>query len=451
MKIVRAANQARLGALGSQKILDDKKYRPLIYTTSVDLDEGGLLYNNLTDELLFLTREEKKSIDNFNLEDKICKKLIEKWYYVPQENIDYKLGDQVNNLMKLLFINSQNNKKITSYTIFPTTDCNARCFYCYENGIRKIHMSDKVAMDTADYIIEHSDGEEIKIRWFGGEPLYNIRAINIICNKLKSANVKFKSSMISNGYLFDDIIIKKAKDSWNLKHVQITLDGTGEKYNKIKAFIYSDVNAFERVIYNIEQLLKSDISVTIRMNMDNHNYENLFELVAFLCEKFRDYKNLKMYSQTLFDESTQKHMERSDVERNILFEKNHILNEYIVAHNFGLVRTLNGYLKFTQCMADDDSATTINPEGGLGKCEHFAFEYLYGSIYNEDVNVENFEKFKKYVPLEENCYDCPVRPACVQLVACPNGKSCNEMFKKGHLANVRSRMINTYNLWKKEQ
>lgn len=451
MNVIRNAKIIRISALGKQKIKVDKNYRPLIYTTEVAVDDGFLLYNNLTDELLFLTNQEKESLNYFEINNQICKTLIEKWYYVPEDTVDYILGDQLEEFFNLSLKNDYNRFDFNNYTILPTTDCNARCFYCYENGINKIHMSDKTAADVADFIIKYSHGNDITIKWFGGEPLYNDRAIDIICKKLASANVVFRSSMTTNGYLFDDDIIEKAKSLWNLKKVQITLDGTEEKYNKIKNFIYSEGSAFERVISNIEKLLNAGIFVTIRMNMDRHNYENLFELVNFLCEKFKGYKNLIMYSQTLFDESSPKHADRTDDERDDVFKNNHILNDYIKKNLFSQFSTLKNYLKHNQCMADNDKATTINPLGQLGKCEHFSDKYLWGSIYSSEVKTEYIEKFKKRVPLVGKCYTCPVRPGCLQLESCPNARRCNNVLQKSHFKNVENRIVNTYNLWKKQQ
>ena len=67
--------------------------------------------------------------------------------------------------------------------------------------------------------------------------------------------------MISNGYLFNDDTIKEAKEEWQLTKVQITLDGTEQIYNRCKAYIYKDVNAYRRVIGNIHLLQDADIHV----------------------------------------------------------------------------------------------------------------------------------------------------------------------------------------------
>ena len=79
-------------------------------------------------------------------------------------------------------------------------------------------MNEKTANDVADYIINASKGNsDIKLRWFGGEPLYNAKIIDIICRKLKNCNVSYTSEIISNGYLFDDENVFKAASLWNTK------------------------------------------------------------------------------------------------------------------------------------------------------------------------------------------------------------------------------------------
>ena len=49
--------------------------------------------------------------------------------------------------------------------------------------------------------------------------------------------------MISNGYLFSEEIIDRAARLWELRNVQITLDGTEKVYNETKAYIAPKDNA----------------------------------------------------------------------------------------------------------------------------------------------------------------------------------------------------------------
>ena len=85
------------------------------------------------------------------------------------------------------------------------------------------------------------NGNIINITWFGGEPLLNVEIINYICEKLVENNIKFISSIITNGYLFNDKLVTMAGHKWNLSHAQISLDGTEPEYNRIKNYKYTNI------------------------------------------------------------------------------------------------------------------------------------------------------------------------------------------------------------------
>jgi sulfatase maturation enzyme AslB (radical SAM superfamily) len=108
------------------------------------------------------------------------------------------------------------------FTILTTSKCNARCTYCYEQLLpNKRHMSEETARDIVKYIVENANmNEPLSIEWFGGEPLYNVKVIDIISSTLCSAGLNFTSNVVSNGYLFNnDIIIAKAKNIWKVQDV----------------------------------------------------------------------------------------------------------------------------------------------------------------------------------------------------------------------------------------
>lgn len=72
-------------------------------------------------------------------------------------------------------------------------------------------MTEETAEKVARYIITHAPkGIDIRLDWFGGEPLYNEKVIDIITSRVASAGFNFSSSMISNGYLFNDTNLRKA-------------------------------------------------------------------------------------------------------------------------------------------------------------------------------------------------------------------------------------------------
>ena len=241
--------------LKKQRIKDGEQYRPMYYVVEQPVDEGLLRYHTMTKALVLLTPEEA---DIYKTNPAALPQLIEQWFLVPSSHDDRLLSRQIRDVAKML---KKKTNAITSYTILTTTDCNARCFYCYEMGRSRIPMSHETAMQTADYIISHCQGKKVSLHWFGGEPLYNKSVITIICRRLKDANIEYKSTMTSNGYLFDEEIVKEAKDLWQLNEIQITLDGTEKIYNNSKAYIYKGVNAYRRVINNIHHLQDVGINV----------------------------------------------------------------------------------------------------------------------------------------------------------------------------------------------
>lgn len=444
MKIIRAAKKAEANCIGKQKISQKAEYRSFTYTMHKQTNDGLLIYNNLTNELILLDESEQRAIADKNINSHVFRELIEKWYFVPNENNDVELCNQVNSLMRILFEANSINKSITQYTILTTTDCNARCFYCYEAGRKKIYMSDKTAEDVAEFIKKSSNGESVTFRWFGGEPLYNSAVIDIICSKLKGWGIEYQSSMVTNGYLFDEDTVKKAKENWNLRQVQITLDGTEEVYNRCKAFIYKEDSPYKRVINNIKLLLDADINVKIRMNADEHNLTDLYDLVKILEEKFGGYKNFALYSHLIF-EGTGNNRERSDQKKKEIFEKHNDFLQYIISKGLAAKATLHNYLRYQQCMADNPSATVILPDGKLGRCEHFSDNEFSGSIYSEDKDYDVINRFKKMRKLEGKCDTCPVRPSCVRLEMCPDlPKECTDYVQEYYIKNALSRMEYEY-------
>lgn len=223
----------------------EQDLRWMHYVLAQPVDGGVLVFHTLTRALLLLTPEEYAAPDT--LPD-----LRDGWFRVPQEMNDQKYADQVRFLRQTMH---KKPKHITNYVIFTTTDCNARCFYCYELGRSRIPMSAETAHKAADYIAAHCGGEKVSIQWFGGEPLFNKAVIDIICSDLAAKGVEYHSTMISNGYLFDDATVKQAVELWKLKRIQITLDGTEDMYNRSKAFIYKDgPSPYQVVLANLKKI-----------------------------------------------------------------------------------------------------------------------------------------------------------------------------------------------------
>lgn len=437
MEQILGANEAIMGILGQPKA-PQGGYRMLHYCLPVEVPEGVLLFNTLTRELLLLSPEEFAGA----LEHP---ELRAKWFVVPEETDEKKLVNLVRWIQKSM---KKPPKRITGYTILTTTDCNARCFYCYEMGRARIPMSDETALKTAAFIKEKSGGKPVRIGWFGGEPLYNYRAMDLICGSLRESGVEFISTMISNGYLFDDEMVARAA-SWNLKRVQITLDGTEEVYNRCKAFIYREGSPYQVVTGNIDRLLRNKIAVSVRMNLDFHNTEDLMALADELAQRFGGRPGFRAYTHLIFDDNMAWDARYSPEKWAQLYQAKHRLEEKLLA--LGLQSTsslrLRRKLPDNQCMADAGNTLVITPDGHLGVCEHFSETELIGHMDSPERDQAVIDSFRQRCDELPACATCFYYPECLRLKKCPDLIPCIEPERISIRRRMEQSVLSEYRLW----
>lgn len=400
-------------------------YRWAVYVHKVVYRNEVLLYNVLTKELLLV--EDADS-------DKEL--LVKKWFLVPEL---FKEQIVVNQVKSFLSVIPDKTNSINNYTIFTTTDCNARCYYCFEQDVPKIRMNDEIVNQTIRFIKHHLTGKEISIQWFGGEPLYNLKVINRISDELNTNGISFSSSMTSNGYLFTHQIIKKAINNWKLKRVQITLDGTENNYNRIKSYIHKNSNPYERVLNNIEHLLQADICVSIRLNLSLDNFQDIMNLVYHLIERFAQYKKLTIYPHPLFD------LMEDEEKRRLIFEKLMIIQKVIDKNHLNTEYAYFGKPRITHCKADNNgNSVVIFPDGNIGLCDHkFAKEYI-GHVSNYNINFAIIEKWRKYKEPLKSCATCLLYADCMKLELCDTNNKCYKEFIEIDKHILEQTMINTY-------
>lgn len=421
--------------LGFQSKKANTDYRPFTFLVCKNVEAGTLVLNVMTKCMILISSDQ--NIDDFWNNDFA----IRNWFSVPIDNDDKQLCLQIRQFGNIL---ASSNKYITNYCIFTTTDCNARCFYCYELGIKKVHMSKETAEKFVQFAIKHYDGKHLSIRWFGGEPLFNRVVINYISRRLSENGIAFSSHMISNAYLFNKEVIETARDIWNLKAVQITIDGTRDVYNKTKNYIYKDKDAFSRVISNIEHLSMAGIKVRIRINLDKHNINDIYNLVDFLCVKFSGNSNISVYAIKLY-EDIDNGIVRTAKEREKIYEC--IDNVHKKLFSKGLIShsgRIGNNIKLNSCLSDNYQYLIILPSGKIGKCEHSQNKDFCGDLDSGIVNYDNYFKFFEEEPDLPECSECAFYPNCIRMKNCYKDKFCDEHMKRERLNNLYYRMCNTY-------
>lgn len=408
---------------GKQRIRDGTTYRMMRYVLRVDHDGKVLLHNVVTGRLVVLEQDEAEVVDKLPLTyEPMMDQLVAEHYLVPE---DYDEHQQVMHIRTILRkYEDARNKAITHYVILPTTACNARCYYCFEQGVEPVTMTEQIAEDVVRFITVHSENHEVSIQWFGGEPTIAAKRIDQICKGLRDNNVKFSSTMISNGYLFDEEMVLRAEVLWKLRHVQITVDGTEGNYNRIKAYVNCKDNPFQRVMRNVELLTAHKIAVGLRMNYDTNNYEDFDNLLAYVSLRFPHNEYLSVYSYPIIGEY-----------KNADGKINHGTDEWFAhktvelndkSRSKGLLHRKNElpFLHYKNCAADDDAAITINALGKLVKCaEHFQEDQWVGSVKEGILNRELVQAWKVNARFWK-CPDCTFYPRCVKLEKCGASEIC---------------------------
>lgn len=429
MKTILEGNSNIHSLIGEQAVRDTE-YRLMKYTLKFEIDGGLLLHNVITGRLVYVTDEEKKilnQIQQVRFSEELSQ-LIAWYYFVPNDFDEYAFVNGYRKILQLLEKNKE--KPIVKYTIFPTTCCNAHCFYCFESEYRKINMDKNTALNVADFICRNSRNNPVKIGWFGGEPTLGMHCIDIICGSLREHGVNYESSMVSNGYLFTEDLVTKAVAEWKLKNIQITLDGTEEIYNRTKNYSVEG-SAYKRVLNNIRILLEAGVHVNILLNLDYHNADDLHKLVDELADRFHSYKNLRVSSHVLFNDEGYEKVHHTKEEEVELAQKNYNLADHMKKKGLngdvmGVVRNSNKLpvMRYLYCMANDSGAIVIGPNGSFYNCEHIDKDLVStAGINNDTFSQQEIDQWFENDE-QEGCSECSLYPECFIPKACKNHSKC---------------------------
>lgn len=445
MNVLNQSNQDILRQLGGiQTKTKERKYRMNKYCLEQKVEEGILIHNFFTGASVMIRPFEYTNIYTDDPCD-YAEFLVNNYFLVPEDYDEESIVKLIKERQPLpITVNYLDHPK--KFVILTTTKCNARCFYCYELQSKgKTHMTHETAEKVAKYILEViPKNTEIDLNWFGGEPLYNMDVIEIIVSRVKSAGINFKGSMITNGYLLNEEVVLKAKNEWNITNMQITLDGTEEVYNKVKNYIYKDGESpYKKVLHNIQLLLDAGINVSVRMNCDQHNAENLKDLIKELDQTFMHRGNFSMYVWPIFEEG----FTRTPEEKEKLYKSVLELEELMLSLNYPVSHGLDHRIKGTHCMCDSGDTVTISPNGDLGICEHYIDREFIGHInnpYKKDFDI--IKSWRNYVKLIDICHDCPTLPQCLKMNKCPDEVACEQYQKNYWIEHYKLAMISEWRM-----
>ena len=365
--------------------------------------------------------------------------LIENMFMVPKDKDEAAYYSSISTLIRAY----KKKKGIEVYTILPTLGCNARCIYCYEEGMKQNTMTSDVIEQTVRFVLDTHNEKQITLSWFGGEPLLYPHIIDYICKGVREAGIQYKSIMTSNGSLITPEIVKKMKEDWKLEHIQISMDG-GEQDYFIRKQYYKYQDTYHKVIRAINQMSEAGIAVTVRCNVDENNWDGI---PAFLHDLSNEISN-KTKVGVYFGPLNEVRRSNNDV---IVWKKVKNARSLIENSGFKVAKFLGSGLKFrvNYCMADRGNVV-ITPDGSLFPCEHCPPESRFGDIWNGITDDYARIEFCRVDRVREKCKTCPFLPDCTSFAACPvkdtHCRDVREMLTLDALYRLVDKKIESENL-----
>ena len=376
-------------------------YVPSRFVLSFEHRGRSFLYNTLTKQVIVGTLPERAAAGEGSDD------LIGGLFLVPEGRDETAFYLQISALMRAYSDRSGHR----TYTILPTLACNARCVYCYEEGMEQVTMTPEIADRTVRYILDTRRGRQVKLYWFGGEPTLRPDLIDRICAGVRAAGVDYVSGMTTNASLITPELAEHMRSVWHLRTVQVSMDGAEADYLGRKRY-RADRDWYRIAMESVDLLAEQGVSVVIRCNVDEGNWPRVPEFLRDLKDTIRRKDRVSLYFCPLNEVRTSP--------RSIdLWRKIVAIRPEIRDAGFG-INTGSRIMSFRvhHCLADCGSVV-ITPDGSLYPCDHCTAAVRIGSVFDGITDAAGHREFCRTDAVREKCAACPFLPECTAFAACP--------------------------------
>lgn len=377
----------------------ETQYRRSGFLVDCKAGDGILLKNTLTNQVFALSEREWDSFCKADLTWPHVRELVQYRFLVESDYDELAQYALVRSTLRTI---EKKEPRIRHYTILPTTACNARCVYCYEEGVRAVGMTAETADAVVDFICRTKRDGRIWLAWFGGEPLLAPKTISYISSKLQSRGVEYDSSVVTNSTLLTPEMAKEAVELWHLKNAQVSMDGAREDYEARKQYVHPERDNYEKAMESVAIFLDAGVKTTIRCNYDAENISRVREFLDDCKARFGKRKNVSLYLAQLY---------AFDGKDNMAGAQNELAEAMEHLDALGIAQKAEDTKQFRvhYCMADSNGASVvIDPNGDLYFCEHITERTAFGTVF--DQNPPRFPTISDEIA--EECRSCPHLPQC---------------------------------------
>lgn len=398
------------------------------------------IYDNSSNIVIPITKEEKTEIENNKLSSRLLKR-VEKYRLLQKKPVN-NISD--GNVEK--YINENGTNQLI---LIVTESCNFRCKYCAYSGHYELnrvhssnHMSEEIALKAIDFYIKNTQEAILKnpnlspvIGFYGGEPLIQWNLIKNSVNYIKENHKDFYDistfTISTNGLLLNEDNINFMLD--NKFHIAISLDGPKDEHDRNRVTVNDEVT-FDTVTENIkltnklfnekvsvdEKVMPYSILVTYDLFADICKIEEFFKENPYLGDFIGKisgvndtnttyYDNLKeetiKYSESKLRRNYVKQLQNKDVSKFMKMFYNTEFAKYLDIKAYEL-NSLMG-----TCFPGQKIA--VDYKGDFHMCERVCNKYPIGNVY-EGFNYKKQQEYLDNILKEraEKCADCNVSNLC---------------------------------------
>lgn len=384
------------------------------YNIIKEIEDGSLLiYNTISSGVLLLDEANAKlfrSLNENNIfmdNDLICQ----------LKHGGMFIDDGINELQNLKLFSrvNQYHSQGLNITIAPTTYCNFQCPYCYEAGAKHDNITKDVEEKILDLVINKtSPSSELRVAWYGGEPLLRYDAIKRLSQEFiklveMAALNSYQANIITNGYLLSKSMAQELQDL-HITEVQITLDGNEESHNKRRVH-ETGTPTYRKILENIVDA-SPHVRITIRINIDASNCNFANKLLDDL-EALNLQRTVSLYvapveniNNIMDDDMCLSMADFSEYELYFLKQSSQ--------KGFSVVSM--PLHKYSFCGAVNMNTIVIGPNGEYYKCwnDIGRAEFSIGNVYEGTKSNNGINSWLLYDPyVDKECSVCKLFPICV--------------------------------------
>jgi len=192
----------------------------------------------------------------------------------------------IKNLSEKTDVIKDEDKRVDFIELYLTGRCQLNCRYCRPTALEDMEF--ETAKEAIDQLME-SESDNVKIQFFGGEPLLRFemidKCVNYINYLVKKKHKNMELCISTNGLLLE----KKITEFLIKNNIEVifSVDGMEKSQiaNRPNHSIKKNKESHNKIISNLENISQTNLNFSINMVVGPDNLEHLEENVEFLFNK----------------------------------------------------------------------------------------------------------------------------------------------------------------------